>query len=131
ADGVSLHTSRPAEPCRMSSPEHVARTYPLPVSARALPRILTLIVFALLAIHVAFQYDRFYTHRLPWELHALFDLDEEQSVPTWYSAAAIGVAALLLAAIANGERRAGSRDWRWWAGMAWVVLYLSLDEVAA
>ncbi len=93
-------------------------------------RLLVIGVLVLLAIHVAFQYDRFYTHHLPWEIHALFDLDEEQSVPTWYSAALLGFAALLTAAVAAARRRDGARDVGRWRLLAWVMTYLSFDEIA-
>jgi hypothetical protein len=93
-------------------------------------RALSIVVVVLLAIHIAFQYDRFYTHHLPWEIHALFDLDEEQSVPTWYSAALLAFAALLTAAVAHARRVTRDRDaWRW-AFLAGVMTYLSFDEIA-
>jgi hypothetical protein len=114
----------------MSVADPAPTPYVFTLSSRALPRILLTIVLSLLAIHVALQYDRFYTHRTPWEIQQLFDLDEEQSVPNWYSSAALGLAALLAAAIAGAARRERSPDaWRWRA-MAWIILYMSLDEVA-
>lgn len=104
--------------------------YVLRFSARSMTRGLSVGVLALLLIHIVFQYDRFYTHHLPWEIHALFDLDEEQSVPTWYSAALLGFAALLTAAVTAARRRTRDRDAAGWMLLTCVMTYLSFDEVA-
>jgi len=93
-------------------------------------RLLVALVLALLVIHTALQFDRFYTHRLPWQLQALFDLDEEAALPTWVSTAMLGWAAILCAGIAGARRRAGSKEALAWRGLAWIMAYLSMDEVA-
>ena len=76
------------------------------------------------------QYDRFHDARSPWEIQQLFDLDEEQSVPNWYSSAALGFAALLAALIATRSRRERTNAPTHWRAMAWILLYMSFDEVA-
>jgi hypothetical protein len=58
----------------------------------------------------------------------LFDLDAEGNIPTWYSSILLFCAALLLTwnSLIARERR----DRHWWAFVASVFLYLSVDEAA-
>jgi len=102
----------------------------LTLSSRTLPRLLVVIVLVLLAVHLGLQWDRFHGSRTPWEIQQLFDLDEEQSVPNWYSSAALGIAAALAAAIAGRARRLRDVDAGRWSTVAWILLYLCFDEVA-
>jgi hypothetical protein len=104
--------------------------YVLTLSSRSVTRLLVAIVLTLLAIHLGLQWDRFHGSHTPWEIQQLFDLDEEQSVPNWYSSAALGVAAALAAAIASRARRTGEQDAARWRAVAWILLYLCFDEVA-
>src|SRR5258706_6375806 len=94
----------------MTAPDSAPTPYVIRLSSRTLPRLLAVIVVALLAIHLVLQVDRFTTQRTPWEIQQFFDLDEEQSVPNWYSAAAIGLAAALAAFIAAAARRERAVD---------------------
>jgi hypothetical protein len=105
--------------------------YELPLSPRRLPRLLAAVVSALLAIHVAFQLFRFSGREIPFDLYLPFDVDQEPSVPTWYSAAALLLVVLLLLVIARAKRLAGDRDTRYWFALAIGFTWLSLDEVAA
>ena len=114
----------------MSTADAPPRPYALTLSSRLVPRLLVAVVVALLAMHLVLQYDRFHAAHTPWEIQQLFDLDEEQSVPNWYSSAALGLAALLTALIgarARDDRGPAAPRWR---AMAWILLYLSFDEVA-
>lgn len=104
--------------------------HPLTLNPGAVTRLLLVVVCSLLAIHLLLQYDRFHAERTPWEIQQLFDLDEEQSAPNWYSSAALGFAALLAAAICGRAHRLALPDARRWAAVAGVLLYLSFDEVA-
>jgi hypothetical protein len=114
----------------MSTAESAATPYVLTLSSRRLPGLLLAIVLTLIAAHIALQFDRFHTHWVPWEIQMLFDLDEEQSVPNWYSSAALGVAAALTAAISSAARTRRDPDAGRWRAMAWVIAYLCFDEVA-
>lgn len=61
---------------------------------------------------------------------ALFDLDSESNVPTWFSSVLLLANASLLALIAFAAFRVRDR-WRWyWCGLALVFVYLSMDETA-
>lgn len=104
--------------------------YLLTFNSATVTRMLLVIVGALLAIHLLLQYDRFTAQRTPWEIQQLFDLDEEQSVPNWYSSAALGFAALLAAGIASRARRLTLADASRWGAVSWILLYLCFDEVA-
>jgi hypothetical protein len=114
----------------MSSADPTPPPYYLTLSSRTLPRLLVVVVVALLAIHLALQYDRFHAGRSPWEIQQLFDLDEEQSVPNWYSSAALGFAALLAAVVGARARRDRKPDAGRWRATAVILLYMSFDEVA-
>lgn len=104
----------------------------LELEAGRITRILAAIVAVLLAAHLVGLYaifvledDYFYGYI------RLFDLDEEPNVPTFYSAASLLFAALILAAIAGSERAAGDRFARHWAGLAVLFVFLAVDEGAA
>jgi hypothetical protein len=101
------------------------------LAARTIPRVLAVVVACLLVIHLGFQT---LVHRgvdLPWDLHMLWNVDEEPTVPTWYSSVALAFATLLLRIIAGAEKRAGGRDAGYWLGLTIGFGILSLDEVAA
>ncbi len=61
---------------------------------------------------------------------ALFDLDREENVPTLYSSSTLLLCAGLLAVIATARKRQGRGDYLYWAGLAVVFLFLSIDETA-
>jgi hypothetical protein len=61
---------------------------------------------------------------------ALFDFDREENVPTLYSSATLLLCAGLLAVIATAQRRQKKSDYLYWAGLALVFLFLSIDETA-
>lgn len=57
----------------------------------------------------------------------LFDFNEERSVPTWFSCWLLMMSAALLGVIATAQRQEGLPH-LWWATLALVFVYLSLDE---
>jgi hypothetical protein len=61
---------------------------------------------------------------------ALFDLDREENVPTLYSSATLLISSGLLAVIAAARKRQKKGDYLYWAGLAVVFLFLSIDETA-
>ena len=60
----------------------------------------------------------------------LLNLSFEANLPTWYSAALLLTASLLLGLIGAAKRRAGDRFARHWLGLAAAFLYISADEAA-
>lgn len=93
-------------------------------------RTLWWIVAGLLAIHVVLTVTHYTLMELPWLVRQIWDVDEEDSFPTWYSAAALALTAAML--WVHALRRAEAADpWRWhWRGLAGGFLALSIDEVA-
>ena len=100
------------------------------VHAAAVARILVCAVLLLLAVHILLQTIHYAATPLPWHLRQIFDLDEEDSFPTWYSAVALLFASLLIAVVALRARRRTDRWARHWIGLGVGFLVLSIDEVA-
>jgi hypothetical protein len=98
------------------------------ISARIILNILVLVMAALFLARIAGLVS---THSFGNAhgngLVPLFDFNEEQSVPTWFSAALLLICASLLGIIAAAQRREGG-PYRWWTTLAFVFLYLSMDE---
>jgi hypothetical protein len=104
--------------------------YQLDLSSGNLVRYLTIAVVGLLAIHCSLQIYHYQWHKLPWSLRQLFDVDEEDAIPTWYSASALLLASVLLYLIGQ-RKRLESDPWaRYWFGLSLGFGSLSLDEVA-
>jgi len=114
----------------MESHERVPQPDVHAIPARMWPTALAVCILALLYVHLLFQFDRFTTNFLPAELHALFDLDEEQNVPSWFSGAQLLVAAALAWTLASAARRVTPGDARAWSGLAAALAFMSLDEIA-
>ncbi len=98
------------------------------ISARSIRNILVLILAGLFLARIAGLVS---THSFG-NAHAnglvpLFDFNEEQSVPTWFSVALLMICASLLGIIAAAQRREGG-PYRWWTTLSFVFLYLSMDE---
>jgi hypothetical protein len=89
------------------------------------------VVIALIAIHLTLQALRHSGVDVPWDLHLVFNVDDEPTVPTWYSSLALAFSSLLLFLIAGDRRRRGARDSGPWLGLAIGFAFLSLDEIAA
>lgn len=66
-------------------------------------------------------------------LHPLriFDVGAERSIPTWFQSITLAMSAFLLAMIALAVRQRGDRWALHWGALAAIVLFLSVDEVAA
>ncbi len=73
---------------------------------------------------------QFFVDEVPWPLRQIFDVDEEDSVPTWYSTSALLLTSVLLFFISR--RKQADRDpWvKYWYGLSLAFAALSLDEIA-
>ncbi|MDF1702333.1 MAG: hypothetical protein P1V36_14375 [Planctomycetota bacterium] len=60
----------------------------------------------------------------------MFDLDEEESFGTWFSAAILLLAGQLTLLVARSSKRTGDGLWVWWFVLGLGFHYLSIDEVA-
>lgn len=92
--------------------------------------LLGVIVIGLLGIHVVLTVVHYQVTELPWLVRQIWDVDEEESYPTWYSSALLGVTALFLWMHTVGCRRRRDALWGYWGGLAAGFLALSIEEVA-
>jgi len=60
-----------------------------------------------------------------------FDLDEEQSIPTWYSSLLLFCCAVLLLTISRLVGRTGGVDLTRWTALSGVFAYLAMDEAVS
>lgn len=104
--------------------------YQLDLSSSPLVTYLVIIVVALLSIHSLLQICHYQWHEVPWPLRQIFDVDEEDAIPTWYSAMALLVASGVLFVVTEHKRSEQDRWVPYWEGLAVTFLLLSLDEVA-
>jgi len=93
-------------------------------------RNLTYIVVGLLSIHVILQIWHYEFERLPWLLRQIFDVDEEDTIPTWYSANALLLTSGLLYLISQRKKTDQDPWFRYWYGLTIGFVFLSLDEIA-
>ncbi len=107
-----------------------ATRYEVSVSIRALPRVLLLVTITLLLCHGALALYHYQVEKLPWLVRQLFDVDQENNLPTWFSSVLLLVTSALLWFCARQKRT----DEDSWAGHWYVLavgfLLMSLDEVA-
>ena len=85
------------------------------------------LALALVAIHLFLYIYHYQLEELPWLLRQLFDLDEENNLPTWYSSFLLLNNAFFLHIYSSRE---GLLKKGYWKLLAFGFLLLSLDEVA-
>ena len=101
----------------------------LTLNPRRVTRVLGLTAFVLVVISVAGQVFRFTTgHDYAEGLIPLFYLDSEMNIPSYFSAAQLLIAAMLLGTIAFLKRRLNAPHQARWTLLAFTFLYLSIDE---
>ena len=104
--------------------------YEASFSPRGLPSLLFVVAFVLLACHATLSIIHYEVVELPWLLRQLFDLDEENNLPTWYSGFLLLVASVFLWLCARSKRADGDPWFGQWYALATGFLLLSIDEVA-
>ena len=109
--------------------------WPLPRAEHA-ARVLVAITIALVVAHVIAM-QIIFNEALElkqglgleyWHL-AIFDLDEEESFGTWFSAVMLLAASILLFSQAKRMRSRGDAWYRWWQILGGLFCLLSVDEV--
>ncbi|MBT3183349.1 MAG: hypothetical protein HOI59_14080 [Nitrospina sp.] len=85
------------------------------------------IVVGLVLIHIALQACHYYFQELPWLLREIFDVDEEESFSTWFSAVLLLTCSTLLFLIALSKNK--ETYILHWYGLALGFCILSMDEV--
>jgi hypothetical protein len=91
----------------------------------------TVLLIVLYLVSVVLQVNGLIVGSTRTQLARIVDLNSEVSVPKWWQVSLMLVASALLAHIAALSRRAKLRDWRWWAALSAVFLYVTVDEAAA
>lgn len=85
---------------------------------------------ALLVVHVLLTVTHYQIFELPWMMRELFDVDEEESVPTWFSSAILLITSIYLFYVSHLKRLGKDAHTNAWRGLACGFLFLSIDEVA-
>lgn len=99
--------------------------------ARRISDFLLVVVTTLIGLSLAGQCSKYLLgHPMLKGFVPMFYVDNEPSTPTWYSSAALGLAAVLLALIAASCFQKNDR-YRWhWATLSLLFFGLSADEIA-
>ncbi|MEM7101309.1 MAG: hypothetical protein AAF541_23840 [Pseudomonadota bacterium] len=93
-------------------------------------RLLSLIVAGLITTHLILQYLSYEVENVHWLLVQLFDVDVEDSIPTWYSAAALLFSGLLAYLKYSQARVQEDHRSIYWLIISCGMVFLSLDEIA-
>ena len=88
---------------------------------------LLLVSLVLLALHTGLYTYSEYVEEVPWLLLQLFDLDEENNLPTWWSGFLLLNVAFFVFIAARASR---DKTRRYWFAIAAGFLILAIDEVA-
>ena len=102
------------------------------LSPTRITKFLVYVVIGLALASLLGQYFKFYLgdDRM-FGFVPRFDVNTEQSIPTWYSSITLLLCSALLATIAIAKHTAGDRFRYYWTGLAIAFLYLSVDEAAS
>lgn len=117
---------------RLSDPNPSASPHgsELGIDASRLVKFLAWTTAGLLLLHSAFQCVHYLWYELPWWIKDRFDIDVENSVPTWFSGLLLFFAAALLLHISLQKRRDADSWLVYWWGLTVGFMVLSLDEIA-
>ena len=101
------------------------------LSPKRIFKLLALFVVGLVLASVVGQYIKYHLgYENFFGFVPRFDVNEEVSVPTWYSSVALLFCSMLLGIIAVNKRQASDRYAGHWTGLAAIFLYLSIDEAS-
>ena len=114
-----------------TAPQPPATDYRVVIEPERLVAGFALVAFALLLVHSVLTVYHYQVEELDWiPWRQLFDVDEENNLPTWFSGFLLAVTAFWVWVSAEAKRGSSDR-WRMhWKLLAWGFLLLSLDEVA-
>ncbi len=102
----------------------------IPFSSQALIKRLTLCAVILLIAHIVLTVMHYGFVDLPWLLRELFDVDEEESIPTWFSSMLLLVTSLTLFLVAALCKQSKDRNAKYWVGLGAGFAFMSADEIA-
>jgi hypothetical protein len=102
------------------------------VHSRRILRFLLLSVLGITCANLAVQVSRFLFERdTLWGLSRLLDVNNENSIPAWYSSITLLFCAILLWLISSVKQQRGDDYIKHWKGLSVIFLLLSLDEAAS
>lgn len=105
---------------------------PIPLNRVIIVRVLWATATFFVLVNIAAQCTRYLAgYGSVYGLVPLFDLDEENNLPTYFSASLLLLAAVLLWIITIFKRRSGAPFASKWTVLAWAFLYLAVDEAAS
>ena len=102
-------------------------SYHLKIDSNSYLKFLAAVVVLFVLIHCALNYYNYQISETQWLIHQLFDLDEENNLPTWFSSFLLANNALALYVISQGGNEKYNKQW---LGLALGFLILSIDETA-
>lgn len=101
--------------------------YSIKLSAKEYSVSVLALALVLVAVHLGLYIYHYQVEELPWLLRQLFDLDEENNIPTWYSSFLLLNNAFFLY-LYSTQKDVVKRGY--WGLLAAGFLLLALDEVA-
>ena len=110
----------------MAKPNTVKLTF----STDRLIKGLAISCVSLLLIHIVLTVMHYRFVELPWLLRELFDVDEEESVPTWFSSSLLLLTAVVLFFVAHLSKLREDRYAIHWFGLGLGFAFMSADEIA-
>lgn len=97
---------------------------------RQLLLVLWIVALSLVGIHVVLSFFHYLVHELPWLMRQIFDVDEEDSFPTWFSAFLLLFTSVTCGALARRASQEGHVNAVSWTALGIGFLLLSIDEIA-
>lgn len=110
----------------MAKPNSLSITF----STDTLIRALAITCGSLLLVHIVLTVMHYRFLELPWLLRELFDVDEEESIPTWFSSSLLLLTAVVLFVIAHLSRKGKDRYAMYWFVLGVGFAFMSVDEIA-
>jgi hypothetical protein len=114
-----------------TEPESSAASYQIVTDSERLVTGLALVAFALLLVHSVITVYHYQIEELEWiPWRQLFDVDEENNLPTWFSGFLLGLTAFWVWINAEAKHRELDRWWIHWKALALGFFVLCIDEIA-
>lgn len=102
----------------------------IPFSSDKLIKRLAISCALLLAIHTFLTVLHYGFVDLPWLLRELFDVDEEESIPTWFSSMLLLITAIVLFLVSILCKQRKDANAKYWLGLGFGFAFMSIDEIA-